>query len=195
MHAVSIIIFSLACIAAFYAADSLVAGQWLTVKARAAILYVLSMLAMGLVGEVAFDTAYNAAFGWPLWQYHLLPIHHSYTSVYSLVIWAAMGLHLYLLHEAFKKRGITSVHVLAVVFCMEALLLEALLNLAYQIFFGDYVFYYLPTDLWHVTSVQALPIYFFGGYIAVLATRLALRIPRRALVGNSLAIAAVLLLK
>ena len=52
-------------------------------------------------------------------------------------------------------------------------------------------YYYLPSDLWHITSLQALPFYLLAGYITVVALKYANRTPKLALSGNSLVLIAI----
>lgn len=42
----------------------------------------------------------------------------------------------------------------------ETITFEVLLNISFFALSGVLMFYYLPSDLWHVTSVQTLPFYF-----------------------------------
>lgn len=187
--------FSTVWITIIYGANCLIVRKFLPVKIPQMSIYVLTMAALGLFGEAVFDTVYKLVLGQPLWEYHLLPIHNGYTSIYSLYLWGTIGLHLYLLHESLRKRGIQSVHILALIFCLEAILLEALVNISHLAIFGSYIYYYLPTDLWHITSVQTLPLYLLAGYITVLAMRFANQLPRSALVGNTLVLTAILTIK
>ena len=55
----------------------------------------------------------------------------------------------------------------------EALALEALLTLSAKPVFGTYMYYYLPGDLWHVTSLQNIPFYFIFGIVAVKTLQMA----------------------
>lgn len=155
-------------------------------------IYVLTMAALGLFGEVMFDLIYSHIFGKPLWEYRFTPIHQGFTSVYSLFLWGAIGMHLYLIHQTLEDRGITSKHILAAIFCLEAIVLEALMNLSFLAVFGHYVYYYLPADLWHITSVQTLPLYLLAGYITVFAMEQADRLRAWAYAGNTVVLVVLL---
>ncbi len=78
-----------------------------------------------------------------------------------------VGFHIYLLHDTLKRKHVTSTNKLALIFCAEAIALEALVNLTFLAAFGGFIYYYLPSDLWHITSLQTLPFYLAAGYIAV----------------------------
>lgn len=195
MFWIQLLLFSIAWCVVIYAFNSLVARQRISIEPKQLLIYVFTMASLGLFGEVAYGILYNAVFGMPLWEYQVLPIHSSYTSVYSLYLWGMVGFHLYLLHTTLENRGITSVHKLAAIFCLEAIVLEALVNLSFLAAFGSYIYYYLPSDLWHITSLQTLPLYLLAGYITVLAIRFAKKVPTHALAGNSAVITALLVLQ
>ena len=80
--------------------------------------------------------------------------------------WGLYGLHLYLVHDSLRARwSITKTKHLVLIFSLEALILESLLTLSAKLFFGKFLYYYLPGDLWHVTSVQNFPFYFICGLV------------------------------
>lgn len=184
MFYLQLFFFSLVWCAVIYGFNSLIAKKLLKIQIRPLVTYVLTMASLGLFGEVMYGIIYEAVIGTPLWQYQIMPIHSGYTSVYSLYLWGMVGFHLYLLHSTLKSWGITSIHKLAAIFCIEAIILEALVNLSFLAVFGGFIYYYLPSDLWHITSVQTLPLYLLAGYIAVTAMTLASKTPRYALAGN-----------
>jgi hypothetical protein len=158
--------FSAAWLAIVYLFHSLVARSWKRVDVSTALLYASTISLIGVFGEVFADTLYNAIFGKPLWIYYFLPIHSGYTSLYSVFVWGMYGFHLYLKHNSLSKYNHRT-RTLALFIAAEAIVLEFLLNISFIYFFGDYYFYYLPGDLWHLTTFQAVPIYFFAGIVMV----------------------------
>lgn len=187
MFAFRLALFSVLWLGLIYGFNSLLAHKLLPVNVRRLFVYASTMAALGVLGELVYDTAYDYCLGRPLWVYRLAGIHDAYTSVYSLFLWGGIiGLHLYLLHGTLQKKGITSVHQLAFIFCGEAILLEALVNLSYRMVFNDFIYYYLPPDLGHITSIQTLPLYLLAGYITVTALGLAHRSPRLASLGSTI---------
>lgn len=76
-----LILFSFAWIVIIYVLNRLIARRPLKINAGKAVLYISTMAALGVLGEVVFDTVYDSVFGRPLWQYHIYPIHHAYTSI------------------------------------------------------------------------------------------------------------------
>ena len=192
---VKLAIFAASWVAAIYIVNCLLARKLRQINARTLLTYTSTMAALGLFGELTYDWFYNTLFNKPLWQYQLLPIHNGYTSLFSLFLWGAVGFHIYLLHTTLTEKGIASLHKLALIFCFESIMLEVLVNLSYLAFFKTLIFYYFPTDIWHITSVQTLPLYFLAGYITVIAINQANKLPRWAFAGNSLVLSVLLIFK
>ncbi len=88
-----------------------------------------------MYGEVFMSITYQFFFEQPLWQYHLLPIHHSYTSIYSLFIWGLYGFHLSLFHSFLIKNGIVHTGYLSLIMSFEAVLLEIIFNGSFLLLF------------------------------------------------------------
>jgi hypothetical protein len=152
--------------AIIYALNCAIAKSFKRIEPKQLVLYVSTVALIGVSGEIFLDTFYKLIAGHPLWYYNVLPVKHGYTSSYAIVIWGLYGFHLYLLHGSLAaKWSITRTRHLALIFCLEALLLEALLTLSARLFFGTYMYYYLPADLWHVTSIQNIPFYFICGVV------------------------------
>ena len=160
--------FSVAWVVAMYLINVLIARKFPQIEPKKLFAYIGAMIFLGVFGEVFIGTIFNFIFGWPLWHYRLLPVHGDYTSIYSIVIWAIYGFHLYLLHGtmAKSKKPLPS-WKLACIFAFEAVLLEIAINIAHIAVTGQYIFYYYPPDLFHLTSLVALPIYFIAGYAMV----------------------------
>jgi hypothetical protein len=166
MSPLSLILFAVGCGTIIYVINCLVAGRVKKIDPRQAALYMSTVALIGLFGEIFLDTTYNWIVGRPLWYYNILPIQGGYTSSYAIVAWGLYGLHIYLLHGSLAdKWSITCTKHLALIFCVEALILEAMLTIGAKVFLGQYMYYYLPGDLWHVTSIQNLPFYLICGVV------------------------------
>lgn len=138
----------------------LISGKLKSIDIKLLVLYVAFMAMLGPLGEVFVDSLYTLAFGQPLWQYRVLPTHHAYTSLYAPVIWGVSGAYLYYLHESVRLFSNKSKRFQATYRTVETIVAEAALNISFLILSGGLIFYYLPGDLWHVTSLQTLPFYF-----------------------------------
>lgn len=164
--------FSLAWVAVMYLVNVLIARKVIPIRPKELFVYVGGMVFLGVFGEVFIGWLFQTLFGWPLWHYRLLPAHEALTSYYSLVIWAIYGFHLYLLHGNLSKtKKPLPDWKLACIFAFEAVILEVAINLAHIAVAGDYIFYYYPPDLFHLTSLVALPIYLFAGFVMVKTMR------------------------
>lgn len=148
-----------------YFFNSILSKRFIKVRLVDALVYISAVTLAGVFGEVFIDTIYTFVFSEPLWIYHLWGVHNSYTSYFSIFIWGFYGFHLYLFHTFLEARRISSELILASIISLEALLLEILFNVTFFVFFGFYIFYYLPNDLWHITSLQAIPFYFAAGFV------------------------------
>ncbi|HSX06957.1 MAG TPA: hypothetical protein VLG92_04505 [Candidatus Saccharimonadia bacterium] len=154
-----------------YGVNCLIARSWRTVSIRPASVYIAAVATIGVFGEVFVGTVYHHLFGRPLWVYRVAPIHYGYTSRYAPCIWGALGFYLYLLHDYLKARGTETVKHLALLFASETVILELILSASFKLVFGVYLFYYLPGDLWHFTSLQTLPFYLPAGVLIVKSVR------------------------
>jgi hypothetical protein len=168
MSPVKLVLFALLWVVIVYTLNCLIARKFIRVDPRQALLYFVTVGLIGLFGEIFLDSVYNFFVGNPLWRYNILPIHHAYTSSYAIVTWGIYGLHLYLLHGTLmKKWGINKQAYLALIFGFEALLLEAALTISAKLLLTKYMYYYYPSDLWHVSSLQNIPFYFICGLITL----------------------------
>jgi hypothetical protein len=172
MTALHLYLFALLWLGIMYLLNGVIAKKIKKVDIKMALLYFCTVAAIGVFGEIFLDSIYNYFVGNPLWEYKILPIHHAYTSMYAPVIWGIYGFHLYLLHDTFEKKwSFTKTRYLALVFSVEALLFEALLTTSSKFLLGDFMYYYFPGDLWHVSSFQNLPFYFICGVIIIQTMR------------------------
>lgn len=153
--------------AVVYLLDSLYARRWLNVDASL-INYVSAAVLIGVFGEVFVETIYNAIVGEPLWYYQFLPTHNTYTSYFSVVLWAMYGLHIYWVDITLKEKyGKLKKWKLASIFAVESLLLETFANLVWLAVFGYLIYFYTPNDLWHVTTLQNIPCYFAASWAMI----------------------------
>ena len=125
------------------------------------------MATLGPIGEIVVGTFYEAVIGQPLWQYKILPTHQAYTSLYAPVIWGISGAYLYYIHEILRAFSSMSKWFQATSRMFETILVESLLNISFLLISGSLIFYYLPADLFHITSLQTLPFYFILGIVVM----------------------------
>jgi hypothetical protein len=148
-----------------YGYNCLLARRILAIDPARAGIYFMAVALIGVSGEIFLDTVYKSVVGTPLWEYKILPVHGGYTSYFAPVIWGIYGFHLYLFHGLLDRWNVRGLLKRTLIFSFEALLFEALLTLSARPLLGDYMYYYFPSDLWHVTSVQNMPFYFICGLL------------------------------
>jgi len=128
-----------------------------------ALLWVSAVAMIGVLGEIFVDTIYNHFFHTPLWRYNFLPVHHAYTSEFAPVLWGTFGFFLYLTHHKYERWSPRELVNSSIIFGLEALVIEALADLVSKVVLGNYIFYYYPNGLWHISAFQNFPFYFLCG--------------------------------
>jgi hypothetical protein len=164
MNVMGLTLFAFLWVTIVYLLNSLLARKLQPLNLKIAIVYVATTALLGVCGEIFVGSIYHFFFDKPLWQYHVLPVHDGFTSHYAPVIWGILGFYLYLLHNTLKLKKFSE-NKLSLLFAAETLVIEFFANLSFLLLFDKYLFYYLPTDLWHLTSVQTLPFYLIAGFI------------------------------
>jgi len=132
-----------------------------------AFLWISSVAMIGVLGEISVDAAYRHFFGTPLWRYNFLPVHHAYTSGFAPVLWGSFGLYLYLMHHSYERWTPKQLIHLSIIFGIEALFLEAATDLISRPLLGNYIYYYYPSGLWHISAFQNFPFYFLCGHLII----------------------------
>jgi hypothetical protein len=130
------------------------------------LLWFAAVGCIGIIGEIFLDTIYNFFVGQPLWHYNILPIHNGYTSLFGPVMWGVFGVYLYAQQPFFRRHWpkLRTWHKAAIM-AGEALVLEILFITISIPMFGQQFFYYHPGDLFHFTSLVAVPFWFAGGLV------------------------------
>jgi len=129
-------------------------------------MYAGTLALIGCISEVAINSFCRAVFDSPLWVYRVTPIHGGDTSTFAFFQWSLYGYHLYYLQkklQSFKFKYEDA--IFAVALSIDALLLEILVNVSSLFFLDTFVFYYLPGDLGHLTTLAVFPFYLLGGAI------------------------------
>lgn len=154
-----------------YAANSIVVRRPKKLELTWTLSYAVAVATIGVFGEIFLDTVYNHFVGHPLWVYRILPVHKGYTSIFAVVTWGIYGFYLSMLHDTLKKHRVTSVVKVALIMSIEALFAEALLTISAKLLLGEFLYYYFPGDLWHVSSFQNIPFYFICAVMVTLTAR------------------------
>ena len=158
-------LYTLVLVAAVYLISSLIGRKFKTVQPKKATLYITSVAMIGVLGEITVDTVYNHIFHTPLWRYNFLPVHHAYTSEYAPFLWGSFGFYLYLTHHRLEKWTKKQLVNVAVIFAFEALVIEAIADLISKAMLGNYIYYYYPNGLFHISAFQNFPFYLICGFV------------------------------
>lgn len=128
-------------------------------------MYAGAMTMLGPVAEVAINHFCRAVFDYTLWQYKVLSVHDGDTSLLSTFGWGIYGYHLYFLHKKVKSFHFKHEdYIFAFLVSIDALLIEVLMNICGLFSLDTIIFYYFPSDLYHLTSLFAIPFYAMGGF-------------------------------
>lgn len=128
------------------------------------------MSAFGPLGEIFVDAVYQAAFGHALWRYELYPVHGGATSLIAPLIWGISGIEMYSITTVMRKKSFGRIRR-ACILAVDILIAEVLLNVSYWLLSGSYLFYYLPNDLLHFSSIQTIPFYMVAALVIMRAFR------------------------
>jgi hypothetical protein len=138
------------------------------IKIKEVYLYSGTLALIGCISEVAINSFCREIFDTSLWVYQVTPIHHGDTSIFAFFQWSLYGYHLYYVQkklQSFKFKHEES--IFAFVLAIDALLLEVFVNISSLYFLNTFVFYYIPGDLGHLTTVTVFPFYLLGGAILI----------------------------
>lgn len=128
-------------------------------------MYAGAMAMLGPIAEVAINHFCRAVFDYTLWQYKVLPVHDGDTSLISTIEWGIYGYHLYFLHKKVKSFHFKyENYIFIILVSIDGPLIEAVINICGLLFLDTFIFYYFPSDLYHLTSLFAVPFYAIGGF-------------------------------
>ena len=122
--------------------------------------FVLLEASFGLLHQIIFDQR--------LWEYRMLPNHHGYGSYLGILMWPLYGIHIYWFKQVIqirwpKNRG--NPWIMGLFTAVEGPLFELVGNGIILLAFGQYLFYYFPSELHHLTTVWVMPHYAIAGVI------------------------------
>ncbi|TAN65228.1 MAG: hypothetical protein EPN17_17255 [Methylobacter sp.] len=164
----NLIIFFFYLVAVVYCAGFALTNSSTQVRAKEVYMYSGTLALIGCISEVAINSFCRAAFDSSLWVYQVTPIHHGDTSIFAFFQWSLYGYHLYFVHQKIQSLDVKyKEYIFTVFLAVEALLLEILVNVSSNFFLNTFIFYYLPGDMGHLTTVFVFPFYLLGGAILI----------------------------
>lgn len=133
------------------------------VEARDLALFASLVLVTAILCEAIINPIYEYFTQHKLWEYRLLPIHHGNVSWLACLVWTCYGAHLYLFTQTLDRWLVSNPRpylIKAGIIGVEApLIWEVTGNIYFLLTLGEYYAYYLPNDVFHLTSLQVVPIY------------------------------------
>lgn len=121
-----------------------------------------------VIMEASFGYFHQQLTGWRIWEYRMLPNHHGYGTYMGPFMWPLYGIHIYWYAQVMQQRKIQAFKkpwVQGLSTAVEGPLFEFIGNGIILIAFGEYLFYYFPGDLWHLTTLLVMPHYAIAGII------------------------------
>ena len=150
-----------------YLLHSLLARRWLVIEPYPLLLHTSGAFLVMAIMEAALGLLHTELLGWRLWEYRILPNHHGYGSDLGPITWPWYGFHIYLLDQVLAARRIRAEqpYVRGGMTGVDGPVLEILGNGLFLVLFGQYVFYYFPGELGHLTSLLVIPHYALAGTV------------------------------
>jgi hypothetical protein len=162
----NLIIFFLYLIAVIYFAGFVLIKSPSEVRIKEVYMYSGTLALIGVISEVAINSFCRATFQSPLWVYLVTPVHNGDTSMFAFFQWALYGYHLYFVKKKIHYLNLKhEAYIFVLVLSVEALLLEIFVNISSSYFLDTFIFYYVPEDMGHMTSIYVFPVYLLGGAI------------------------------
>ena len=138
-------------------------------------LYAATVFLLAIICEVLVNAIYSYFVGEQLWVYHIMPRHEGDISLMAPLLWSAYGIHLYFVEQTYQLRlpkFSKRYHATAMLHGLDApLVFEVSGNLIFLALVGQYYAYYLPGDLFHLTSLRVIPIYIACIFLGLICLR------------------------
>jgi len=149
-----------------YLFGCVVAGRKLPFDFSKMVLYMGCTFFGAMWYEIGLDTLFVKFCGQPGWLYKIWPIHYGYTSGVGMFMWPLYGFFIYNMNTALainpKLAKINNAAAKTFLFAIDAMTLEILTNIFAILFYKTFLFYYLPGDLLHFTTIKILIPYLFA---------------------------------
>jgi len=145
---------------------SWMAKKFLSINYSKLVLYMGCTFFGAMWYEIILDTLFVKFISQPGWLYKIWPVHYGYTSGVGMFMWPLYGFFVYCMNSAIeinpKLADINNGVAKTYLFAIDAMALEILANIFSVSLFHTYLFYYIPGDLLHFTTIQIFVPYLFA---------------------------------
>lgn len=150
----------------------------LKVNLKEMFLHMGIIVMLAPICEVVINTLCRFAADSPLWMYHVFTVHNGDTSKFSFFAWAIYGCHLYFMDRKFIHSSARYRTILfALILSLDAICMEFFVNITSIYYLHTYIFFYLPNDVQHLTTLAVVPFYFVCGLLAAEVLRRSFKRP------------------
>ncbi|OHD93849.1 MAG: hypothetical protein A2019_00765 [Sulfurimonas sp. GWF2_37_8] len=166
INVLNTVFYSVGLLVIFYAFFCIVAKKLLRPDWKKLVYIVFLFSLLGVIGEDFVNTVYSIIFETPLWEYRLYPTHNENISYFFRLVWGTLGFYTYWRSIVFIHNSYMSTLKMGLLLGTEAIFIELIVNIPYHMLFGDYIFYYLPTNLGplsHFSCLEVIPFYMLVG--------------------------------
>lgn len=175
--------FSLLLVTLSYAVNRRLLGRRLQLQPYELLLTASAVFLLAILAESLINPLYESYTGTKLWEYHAHPLHDRNVSALAVLVWTAYGVHLHFSLQTLEARlplRLRNHYGKALVIGFEApMVWEITGNLFFLLLAKQYYAFYNPTDLWHLTSLQVVPVYMICIFLGLLTLRALQRLGRR----------------
>lgn len=184
------IVFAVLLVTVSYTVNRRILRDRLTLDAYRLALTAASVLLFAVIGESIVNPLYEMLVGSKLWEYRAYPLYDANVSALAVVVWTAYGVHLYFTRQALAQKlgpRWNSNFAKALIIGFEApFVSEVSGNSLFLLLKHDYYAYYVPSDVFHLTSLRVVPVYVVCIYIGLTLLGSLERLPRSAVLPPAL---------
>ncbi|MCG6864044.1 MAG: hypothetical protein LJE58_01295 [Thiogranum sp.] len=190
MEVIAGIVFATLLILTSFAVNRRILGARLVIDVYRLALTASSVLLLAVVAESVINPLYAMWVGNKLWEYRAFPLHDANVSALAVIVWTAYGVHLYFTRQSLEQKLTprwNSDCAKAVIIGFEApFIFEVSGNFVFLLLMNNYYAYYLPDDVFHLTSLRVVPVYMLCIYVGLMILRSLERLPRSAILPPAL---------
>ena len=182
MEVVAGIVFAALLILTSFAVNRRILDGKLVIDGYRLTLTASSVLLLAVIAESVINPLYAMWVGNKLWEYRAYPLYDANVSALAVIVWTAYGVHLYFTRQSLDRkltRCWNSDCAKSFIISLEApLICDVSGNSVFLLLMNNYYAYYLPGDVFHLTSFRVVPVYMMCIYFGLMVLRCLERLPR-----------------